>query len=448
MAVDSKALTPKVTEGSPYQLDLNQVQRAADSLLKHMKKSQNELSSSSNKKSLLPADSESSGEDDASLEEKEPIWMIVTTKKHIVDKKRLKPATITLPHPLHTLSATATAPTRICLITADPQRAYKDIVASPEFPPHLRPSISRVIGISKLNAKYKSFESKRQLAAQHDIFLADERIVTSLPQTLGKIFYKGGEKRPIPVELSGNKKGRTKAEKDSLGQKRKRETAEDGSRGSPNVGTAETIAREIERALNSALLHLSPSATTAIKVAHAGMELDAVSENVEAVCKGMMEKYIPQGWKNMRSIHLKGPNTMALPVWLANELWLSEKDVLDEKLELPEGEKGKKKKLKGSKRKLLTAGEDDVDVPESEEKNMSKKKRKPDVASDEQPAKKTKTSKSDDAAEDAQRKERLKKQKLKARESNSTTTDVAEKRSQEAPLKEQGITKKAKAVKV
>lgn len=91
MALDSTALTTKVTEGSPYQLDVNQVQRAADALLKHIKKTRSELDEKSTKQSLLPHGSTSSDDEEASSEEKEPVWLIVTTKKHIVDKKRLKP---------------------------------------------------------------------------------------------------------------------------------------------------------------------------------------------------------------------------------------------------------------------------------------------------------------------------------------------------------------------
>lgn len=36
------------------------------------------------------------------------------------------------------------------MITADPQRAYKDIVAHPSFPKELGSKIARVIGIAKL----------------------------------------------------------------------------------------------------------------------------------------------------------------------------------------------------------------------------------------------------------------------------------------------------------
>lgn len=233
-------------------------------------------------------------------------------------------------------------------------------MASATFPAHLKATISRVIDIAKLKAKYKSFESKRQLRAQHDIFLADDRVVTMLPETLGKVFYKGGEKRPIPVELAGNSKGRTKAERDSFGFKKSKPKIEGKPSGPANIGTDQTIARSIEQALGSALVHLAPSVTTAVKVAHTGMSAANVAENVEAVIHGMVDKYVPQKWKNVRAIHIKGPNTAALPVWQTEELWVDEGDVLDEEWQPSEEQKARieaKKAERGSKRKLLAAGE-------------------------------------------------------------------------------------------
>src|SRR5450432_3977788 len=109
-----------------------------------MKKSEKEKVKIAGKQNLLagPEDNE-----DGQMNET-PIWLNLTTKKHIIDQKRLKPAKIALPHPLST-SATTT----ICLITADPQRTYKDIVASPAFPAELRSRITRVIGVKKVKAK-------------------------------------------------------------------------------------------------------------------------------------------------------------------------------------------------------------------------------------------------------------------------------------------------------
>lgn len=428
MAPETAVVAKKASGGSPYQLDLDQVQRAADTLLKQLKTTQTELAAKSPKQSLIPTDASSDDEGFTDSADQEPLWLIVTTKKHIVDKKRLKPNKMyislpadwphgivyqyancpsQIPHSLHNVSATAINPTRICLITADPQRTYKDIVESDAFPSNLRPCISRVIGISKLKAKYKSFESRRQLHAQHDIFLADDRIVTMLPEVLGKVFYKGGEKRPIPVELAGNKKGRDKAEKDSLGMKKKRQ---DDSKAALNTGTPETVAKEIEKAINAALVHLSPSVTTAVKVAHSGMKANDVRENIEAVCIGLVERFIPQGWRNVRAIHVKGPNSVALPVWLASELWIGEEDVLDEAWK-PTITTEEKKAIKANKRKLLKASDDNT---ATEGNHAPQKKRKADATPAGKTSKKVKSAAKETDDDVASRKQNLKQLKARA----------------------------------
>jgi len=336
-------------------------------LVKHIKAEQKRIGSSATKKSLL-AEGDSS-EDDAADEEYVPVWLILGTKRHVVDQKRLKPSKMyvysitlrkseefyinsrysVLPHPINTSPTT-----RICLITADPQRSYKNLVAHASFPSSLSSRINRVIGITKLKAKYKSYESRRQLLAEYDVFLADDRIITYLPKTLGKIFYKGTSKRPIPVNLAAG----VKSWKDSEGKKVKSE------KGSSAVGAPQNVAREIEAALQAALVHISPSVTTAIKVARASMAPQEIVENVEAVVKGLMEKFVPKGWRNVRSLHIKGPNTMALPIWLADELWVGEEDVLEEKWKPVEGTKDhkneKKRKWEEWEDELLEEGDKPV----------------------------------------------------------------------------------------
>lgn len=47
--------------------------------------------------------------------------------------------------------------------------------------------IKKVIGISKLKTKYEAPEAKRQLASSFDLFLADERIIPSLPKLIGNL---------------------------------------------------------------------------------------------------------------------------------------------------------------------------------------------------------------------------------------------------------------------
>jgi ribosome biogenesis protein UTP30 len=242
----------------------------------------------------------------------------------------------TLPHPL-----LASPSSSICLITADPQRTYKDLLSAPGFPTELASRIRRVIGLSKLKAKYKSYEARRQLRAEYDIFLADERIITSLPSILGKSFYKATSKRPIPVSLTGN----DRFEKDDKGRKIKPKNAE--TKEGRLVGTPATVAKEIERTLNMALVSLSPSVTTAIQVGRADFEPKQIVENVTQVVEELLKRIVPQGWRNLRSLHIKGPETMAIPVWLASELWVDSNDVLEE----GQGEAAADKTNKKRKRK-------------------------------------------------------------------------------------------------
>lgn len=248
-------------------------------------------------------------------EEPEPIWLVLTTKKHIIDKKRLKPGKISIPHAL------VKSDTSICLITADPQRAYKDAIADPLFPEDLRARI-RVLGIAKIRQRYKSFESRRQLLAEYDVFLADDRVVTLLPNLLGKTVYESS-KRPIPVDLQGSSKG-------------------------VRIAKPQAISKEIEKALRSARIHLSPSVTTAVLVGYSSFEADKLQQNIEAVVEGMQSRFVPQGWRNIRAIHIKGPNTVALPIWLANQLWVDQDDVLEDK---KAEEASKLASQKGRKRK-------------------------------------------------------------------------------------------------
>lgn len=45
--------------------------------------------------------------------------------------------------------------------------------------------VAKVIGVSKLKGKYEPFEAKRQLCNSYDLFVADDRVVPSLPKLIG-----------------------------------------------------------------------------------------------------------------------------------------------------------------------------------------------------------------------------------------------------------------------
>ncbi|KAL4865628.1 hypothetical protein BDV12DRAFT_188015 [Aspergillus spectabilis] len=383
----STTLTTKVTSGSPYQLDKSQVSRASSALLRNIKSKESEREATATKKTLIGDNDEDSDAEDTPLHN-EAVWLVLTTKKHVVDKNRLKPGKITIPHSLNASSSLS-----VCLITADPQRAVKNIVSDPSFPEHLTSRIEKVIGYSKLKDRYKSFESRRQLLQEHDVFLADDRIITRLIKTLGKIFYKS-TKRPIPVRIAQiNKVDGKRVKKDP---KQKKSGDEGSAFASPAV-----VAKEIETALNSAPVHLAPATTAAIRVGSSNFTADQLSENIEAVVKGLTEKFVSKGWRNIKALHVKGANTMALPIWLASELWVEETDVV-EAVEGAEadGQNKKRKQIEGDQ-KLI--------------EGSNKRSRKQKAADDEE-----------EASSLAARKEKLQKQKAQALQDGQAPAEVSE----------------------
>lgn len=286
-----------------------------------------------------------------------PIWLTVTTKRHIHDSKKLQPGKILLPHPLRD-DPEAT----ICLIVADPQRHYKNLVASPEFPDALRARVTRVVDLKHLTAKFKQYEAQRKLYAEHDVFLADDRVVNRLPKALGKSFYKSTAKRPIPVVL-GPKMPRDKDNK--RGKRSVRDP--DEARCRP---TAEVVA-EIEKAIGAALVHLSPSTNTAVKVGFAGMEPKALSENIVKAANEVANKYVPKKKNGVKSIFVKGPETVALPIWQDTELWLdAEADVIANGSELAKAIEAKREQANvGKKRKVVDSAEDGEPKPKKAKKD-------------------------------------------------------------------------------
>lgn len=265
--------TPREPQGAS-KLDSEQVLKASKALLKHVQTS----TPKTPKTNLLATDVDSPENDTA-------IWLSLTTKKFIVDKKRLKPARIPLAHPFTPEDAT------VCLFVKDPQRTYKDMVEQAG----LSSLVTRIVGVGKLKEKHKSYEAKRALRDAHDIFMADDRVVTLLPQLLGKTFY-ASKKNPLPITMP------KKLEK------------------------SENLKIEINKALGSTSLHLAPGTCTMIRIGVAGQTPEQISANVELVANRVIDQYVPQKWKGVRSLHIKTSQSVALPIWQTEEIFDPETD--------------------------------------------------------------------------------------------------------------------------
>lgn len=183
------------------------------------------------------------------------------------------------------------------------------------------------------------------------------------------------------------------------------------------------LAAEIEKTLKAALVALSPSTLTSVRIGLAGWSADKLAENITAVANELITKFVPKKWRGVRALHIKGPETTALPIWLADELWTDEADVLEEETEEA---KAIEAPNVGKKRKAIEGAEEEpkdekkvkkaktVPLPESNDNNLDK--------------------------EIALRKERLKKQKAEA--AASVEDEVPKVKSQAKK------TKKTKAVAV
>ena len=209
----------------------------------------------------------------------------------------------------------------------------------------------------------------------YDIFLADDRIITYLPKALGKTFYSSSTKRPIPIRLQASKSKDEKQKKSlALPSTKKSKSATE----SKSLVTPAQMAHEIERTLSMTTANISATHTTAVRIGRSSFTAEQLSENVDAVVNYMVENIIPKKWMGVKSIHVKGPSTMALPIWLAEELWEQDTQVLEE----AEVETAKLNALSKRKQKRLLEGNASSEdsrkrlADESAENDTERKKRR------------------------------------------------------------------------
>ncbi|KAI1736502.1 electron transfer flavoprotein alpha-subunit [Xylaria scruposa] len=346
------------SDAAPSLLEPEKTLRASKALVAHLKSEAEKAGADASKKKDLLAD------DEVGAIGETPIFVTFTTKRHLTDSRNLKPTKIPTPFPIETDTEKG-----ICLIVAEPQRHYKNLVADPEFPDDLRKNVSRVIDFGKLKKKYKAYETQRALYAEHDIFLADTRIINRLPGLLGKTFYKSQKKRPIPIEIQARIPK-------SAGKRVK------PAKGDVNSCTSVQLAGEIKRAVAAALVNLSPSTNHAVKIGYASWKPEDLAANVDKVVTVMVNKLIPGGRKTVRSIYIKGPETVALPIYLTDELWVDkEKDVVDDETEKAKALLAGEKANIGKKRKSLEGAVEETE-PVAKKSKKSKAAKVPESNDD------------------------------------------------------------------
>jgi ribosomal protein L1 len=265
------------------------------------------------------------------------VYLTITTKKFLSDKKVLKPKRINIPHSIYTQGETS-----ICIFTKDPQRSYKDVLQGPDS--QTRDVIQRVVGISKLKGKFKPFEARRQLLDSFDLFLAEGSVVTTLPRLLGKTFY-SSNKIPLSVDLS------TKEE--AISDSRAKE--------------------EITKLLHSTFAVLNAGNTITVRVGRFEFSDNDISENAQAVVDYFVKNIVKNGWDGIRAVNIKTSKSPSLPVFLTEKIY-GENDILKEDAE---GDTAGKRKREPKPSKLETLLAEVVDE-EDLEKHFKKRPKKSD----------------------------------------------------------------------
>ncbi|KAL8128472.1 hypothetical protein V2J09_017627 [Rumex salicifolius] len=238
----------------------------------------------------------------AQLLSSDDFFYLVVTLRKIPPQSRTNPYKLPLTHPLYSPDADCS---ELCLFLDDrPDRLPTSKDAKAKIAAESIP-LPKVIKFSKLKTDYKPFEAKRKLCDSYDMFLADRRIIPLLPKHLGKHFYKK-KKIPVPVDLEHK-----------------------------------NWKEQVERLCSSAFLHLKTGTCSTVRVARSSMSPGDIADNVSAAINGVSET-VPKKWRNIRSLHLKLSDSVALPIYQSlpeADLIAAEKEDTVAAAVVPEGKK-------------------------------------------------------------------------------------------------------------
>ncbi|KAF8631012.1 hypothetical protein AX15_002625 [Amanita polypyramis BW_CC] len=231
-------------------VSLQQCEKAINALHSHQSKKQAEQE----KNELLPG-------------KEENIWLNVSVKK-VSPTLKLKPVRIPIVHPIVDPRTTP-----VCLITKDPQREYKDLLET-----HKIKFISRVVGLTKLKGKFRPFDARRALLKENGLFLADDRIIPTLPKLLGSKWFEA-KKQPIPVKL-----------------------------------TKKDLKKELERAISSTYMNQNRGTHTTIRIGVLSQKPSQILDNLKIALPAIVQ-HVKDGWDNIQSLYVKTNSSVSLPIW-------------------------------------------------------------------------------------------------------------------------------------
>lgn len=254
-----------------------QIKKAISELKKFSKLQAEARKEASDKQSLFDDDTDGNESD---------LFVTLSTKKFYSEKPNFKPKQVKLTNSFRSDYKT-------CLIVRDNLITSNDQLETIES--SNIPSLAKIYTLTQIKTEFKPFEKRRQLAADFDLFLADDAVINSLPSALGNAFYERS-KAPVSIRVTSTKN--------------KKELS------------VQTLINQFEKALSSTSFLPPVSNNVVVK---AGV-IDLLTEeqlvqNVQDVVKFFDEKLVA-------SIFVKTRYSPALPIYYTDKIYSSE-DVVE-----------------------------------------------------------------------------------------------------------------------
>lgn len=183
----TRAPAPASTEKEYGYVSKSQAQKAVSELQKFLERQ----SEPSDAKNQLFADDEESFKD---------LYVEIESKKYISDKPDFKARLIELTKPF----LRENEELKTCLFLRD------NFITSDEKLEQVEqadiPTLKKILTLTQLKTVYRTFEKRRELYNEYDLFLVDDALLSSMPNVLGKIFYMGKKtKFPVNIRVASTK---------------------------------------------------------------------------------------------------------------------------------------------------------------------------------------------------------------------------------------------------
>ncbi|GAA5972802.1 hypothetical protein JCM11641_003947 [Rhodosporidiobolus odoratus] len=240
-------------------------------------------------------------------EQEEKVFLVVGLKS--APKREVhKPVRIPVPHPVLDPRQSP-----VTLFVKDPQRHFKDALPAANIK-----FIERVVGLEKLRTKHKTFEAKRVLLKEAEMFLVDDRVVVEVGKCLGKM-WRDAKKQPIAVALQ-----------------------------------RKDLKAELERAISSTYMNVGTGTSLSIKIGTTSLHSPAqLLANLQSILPYVATRIpnTPQTFSNILSLHLKTSTSTSLPIYNASLTTAFDAPELSEEQKKAREEAKEKKAIEKEERK-------------------------------------------------------------------------------------------------